>query len=95
MNAKYKNRKVHYYGEDYEFVFKDEKHHNHNHSIITPSHLKILSNTTELTLAQLKKHIIEEWFEDENATARLHNNHVTKKRRQKKKRPLTLESAAP
>lgn len=85
MNANYKNRKLQYYGEGYSFVFKDEKHHNHSHSIITPSHIKILSNNTGLTLAQLKKHIIEEWFEEENATARLHNNQVTKERRHKKR----------
>ena len=79
--AEYIKNKVHYFGEDYEFIFKDEKYHKFSHFVVAPSHLKILTNETEYTLAELKKHIIHTWFEEENTEARAHNAQVTKKRR--------------
>jgi len=92
--AKYKKNKVHYYGEEYEFIFKDEKYHSYNYFVVTPSHLKVLINDTNFTLANLKKHIIEVWFEEENILARIHNSQITKKRRYKKK-GLLSKSVAP
>jgi len=85
MYTEYKNNKVHYHGEDYEFIFKDEKYHDYTYSVVTPSQLRLLINTTNFTLAELKKHIIEIWFEEENHLARKHQSQVTKKRRHKKK----------
>ena len=87
MKAKIRRDKITYYGvvdeKNYHFIFKSEEAHNYSNHVVTPSQIKVLSNDTELSLANLKQHIIEQWFGDENEEARAHKASVAKSRRSK------------
>ena len=80
MKAKIRRDKITYYGvvdeKNYHFIFKSEEVHNYSNHVVTPSQIKVLSNDTELSLANLKQHIIEHWFGDENEEARAHKASV-------------------
>jgi hypothetical protein len=67
-----------YYGTGYHFKFTDEKYHRYATLIIKPQHIQLLSNDTDLSDAELKEVIVEEWFGLENDMTREANN---KKRR--------------
>ena len=67
-----------YYGASYHFKFTDEKYHRYATLIVKPQHIELLSNNTDMSDAELKKVIVEEWFGLENDMTREANN---KKRR--------------
>lgn len=73
------NNIFNYFGTDYQFSLTDEKFHNYRTLIIKPNHIKLILNNTELSNADLKTKIIEDWFSQENEETRLANN---KKRRE-------------
>ena len=58
-----------YYGKGYSFVFKDDAIHRHTTTIIKNSHIKVLENDTDLSLNELKTHIVDTWVNN-NAKAR-------------------------
>lgn len=70
-----------YYGKGYSFVFKDDAIHRHTTTIIKNSHIKVLENDTDLSLNELKTHIVDTWFKDENETTRVNNNAKARARR--------------
>ena len=70
-----------YYGEGYSFKFKDDAIHRHTTTIIKNSHIKILENETDLSLNELKTHIVDTWFKDQNETTRANNNAKARARR--------------
>ena len=74
MYAELKNNILNYYGKDYSFSLTDEKYHNYATLIISPKHIKVLDNKTNLNLRELKDMIISEWFAEENAFVREQNN---------------------
>lgn len=87
MKAEIRRDKITYFGavdeKNYHFIFKSEKAHSYSNHTVTPSQIKVLSNDTELSLADLKQHIIKHWFGDENEEARAHKASVAKSRRNK------------
>ncbi len=70
-----------YYGKGYSFKFKDDAIHRHTTTIIKNSHIKVLENNTDLSLNELKTHIVDTWFKDENETTRTNNNAKARARR--------------
>ena len=74
MYAELKNNILNYHGKDYSFSLTDEKYHNYATLIISPKHIKVLDNKTNLNLQELKDMIISEWFAEENAFVREQNN---------------------
>ena len=70
-----------YYGEGYSFIFKDDAIHRHTTTIIKNSHIKVLENNTDLSLNELKTHIVDTWFKDQNETTRQNNNAKARARR--------------
>ena len=70
-----------YYGKGYSFKFKDEAIRRHTTTIIKNSHIKVLENETDLSLNELKTHIVDTWFKDENETTRANNNAKARARR--------------
>ena len=98
MRAEVRRSKITFFGtvdkKNYHFVFKSEEVHGYSNHVVTPSQIKVLSNETKLGLAELKQHIIEHWFAEENQQARAHKAAIAKSRRNKnvhhrKKRPNT------
>ena len=81
MKALIINGVVTYYGDGYSFKFKDDAIHRHTTTIIKNSHLKVLENKTDLSLNELKTHIVDTWFKDENETTRANNNAKARARR--------------
>ena len=65
---------VHYFETDSEFMLTDEKYHQYSSLIISPRHIKILKNKSNLSNANLKLRIVEEWFSLESADIRISNN---------------------
>jgi hypothetical protein len=74
-----------YTSEGFSFKLIDEKLHDYKTLIVTPKHIKVLSNTSEMTNKELKNVIIETMFAQENADVREHNNKIAKIRRMRKK----------
>ena len=74
MYAELKDNTLNYHGKDYSFSLTDEKYHNYATLIISPKHIKVLDNKTNLNLKDLKDMIIFEWFKDENEVVREQNN---------------------
>ena len=52
MRAERIKNKLHYFGEDYEFILVDEKYHNYATLIIKPQHIKFVKNPNKITKTQ-------------------------------------------
>ena len=63
-----------YEGDGYVFEFKNEREAFYHTLVVSPRHLKVLSNDTGLNSKQLRELIITEWFSEENEMTRLRNN---------------------
>ena len=63
-----------YEGEGYIFEFRNEREAFYHTLVVSPKHLKVLSNDTGLNSNQLKELIISEWFAEENEQVRISNN---------------------
>ena len=63
-----------YEGDGYVFQFTNEREAFYQTLVVSPRHLKVLSNDTGLNSKQLRELIITEWFSEENEMTRLRNN---------------------
>ena len=70
-----------YNAPDYQFTLADEKYHNYATLVIGSNHLRITKNDTGLSTKDLKEHIINEWFAEENEMTRQKNNAKRKEKR--------------
>jgi len=81
MYAERLNNVMYYNAADYQFTLTDEKYHNYATLVIGSNHLRITKNDTELSTKDLKEHIINEWFAEENEMTRQKNNAKRKEKR--------------
>ena len=63
-----------YEGDGYVFQFTNEREAFYQTLVVSPRHLKVLSNDTGLNSKQLRELIITEWFSEENEMTRRRNN---------------------
>ena len=81
MYAERLNSVIHYNAPDYQFKLSDEKYHNYATLVVGSNHLRITKNDTGLSTKDLKEHIINEWFAEENEITRQRNNAKRKQKR--------------
>ena len=81
MYAEDINGVLYYNSPDYQFTLADEKYHNYATLVISSNHLRITKNNTGLSTKDLKEHIINEWFAEENEMTRQKNNAKRKEKR--------------
>ena len=81
MYAERLNDIMYYNAPDYQFTLADEKYHNYATLVIGSNHLRITKNDTGLSTKDLKEHIINEWFAEENEMTRQKNNAKRKEKR--------------
>ncbi len=81
MYAEDINGVLYYNAPDYQFALTDEKYHNYATLIVNTKHIKITKNNTELSTKDIKEHIINDWFAEENEMTKQKNNAKRKEKR--------------